>query len=60
MDLLQLKMPVDVVRAIANAIERDTEINRVGVESIQLTESLTYLRYRLALWDSKHPAAPAA
>lgn len=60
MDLMQLKMPPDVVRAIANAIERDIEINRVGIESMQLGESLTYLRYRIALWDARHSTDPTA
>lgn len=53
MDLLQLKAPPDRVRAIANAIERDLDINPVGQEATELRETLTWLRYRLALWDDK-------
>lgn len=53
MDLLQLKAPPDRVRAIANAIERDLDINPVGQEAAGLRETLTWLRYRLALWDDR-------
>lgn len=53
MDLLQLKAPPDRVRAIANAITRDLDINPVGDEAAQLRETLTWLNYRLALWDDK-------
>lgn len=53
MDLLQLKAPPDRIRAMASAIERDLDINPVGQEAAELRETLTWLRYRLALWDNR-------
>lgn len=60
MDLLQLKAPPDRVRAIANALERDLDINPVGREAAQLRETLTWLRYRLALWDNRRHRDPVS
>lgn len=56
MDLIQLKMPPDEVRRMANAIERDMEVNPSFQETEKLRKTLVWLRYRLSLWDTKHPA----
>lgn len=54
MELMQLKVPPDKVAAIANAIERDLAINRVGREADCLREVLTWLRYRHDRWTARH------
>lgn len=55
MDLMQLKAPPERVALIADAIERDIEANPGDTETEQLTQVLTWLRYRLARWHATHP-----
>lgn len=56
MELIVLKVPPDKVDAIANAIQRDLEINRVGPEADVLRDVLPWLRYRHGRWAARHPA----
>lgn len=56
MELIVLKVPPDKVQAIANAIERDLAINRVGPEADVLRDVLPWLRYRHGRWTTRHPA----
>lgn len=55
MDLIQLKMPPDRVRLMADAIERDLATRNMAGDADSLRQIVTWLRYRLSLWDIKHP-----
>lgn len=56
MELMNLRMPPDKATTMANAIERDLDINRVGPEADDLRVTLTWLRHRIARWNAEHPA----
>lgn len=57
---MHLKAPPDRVGLIADAIERDITAGFSGSDERQLTEILTWLRYRIAKWEAQHPTKPAA
>ena len=59
MELLHLKAPPDRVALMADAIERDINAGFAGPAERDLTEVLTWLRYRLAKWQAAHPDTPA-
>jgi len=59
MDLLVLKMPPDRVALIADIIERDIADSEDQEETQKLTEVLTWLRYRIARWNTAHPDTQA-
>lgn len=60
MELLVLKMPPERVTQLADAIERDLEINRVGQDATDLRQTLAWLRYRISRWNAHHPSTPTA
>lgn len=55
MDLMQLKMPPDRAKLVADAIERDLKTNHNHEEVDQLRQTLAWLRYRLARWENRQP-----
>jgi hypothetical protein len=54
-----LKVPPERVELIANAIERDIEHNDDYLEIQELTQTLSWLRYRLNKWRARQPPPPA-
>ena len=55
MDRIQLKMPPDKVAKMADAIERDLDINQAHEDAADLRGILTWLRYRLSRWNANRP-----
>lgn len=60
MDLMQLKMPPDKVRIMADAIERDIGEQASLNHADDLKAILVWLRYRIQRWEARHPTTPAA
>lgn len=59
MELIHLKAPPDRVRLIADVLEDYITDRPAYPKTAQLTEVLTWLRYRLARWEASHPRNPA-
>lgn len=51
MDMIQLKVPPDVLTMVADAIERDVAHTAPPADAAELIKFHTWLRYRLARWD---------
>lgn len=51
MDLIQLKVPPDVLIKVADAIERDVANTPPPADTAELVKFHAWLRYRLARWD---------
>ena len=59
MDLLQLKIPVDRVRLIADAIDQVPDNDWKTQNQDELLQVIVWLRYRIALYDTR-PAVSKA
>lgn len=57
MDRIQLKLPPDQVTKVADAIERDLDINQAHQDAADLREILVWLRYRVSRWNTNRPTA---
>lgn len=57
MDRIQLKMPPDKITKMADAIERDLDINQAHQDAADLRDILAWLRYRLSRWNTSRPPA---
>lgn len=53
MDLIQLKVPPDVLVMVADAIQRDIDQRPVDDTTPSLEHFHTWLRYRLSLWNNR-------
>ena len=53
MNLIQLKVPPDVLVMVADAIERDINQRPVDDTTPELVKFHTWLRYRLARWETR-------
>jgi len=53
MDLIQLRVPPEKAIMMADSIERDIATRTAKQDIDQLTQLLTWLRYRISLWNAR-------
>lgn len=60
MDLMQLKMPPERAALLTESLQRDIANGAPESQVQELSQILTWLRYRIDRWNVRHPATPAA
>lgn len=60
MDLMQLKVPLEKAKLMADAIEYTFDVGGMRDNATELGQIVVWLRYRIQRWEQNHPTQPAA